>query len=57
MFRMSRSGIRRSLDPNFRDYSYFEEKGWFESEYYYPVALGPARKLMGRVFDRMQLPG
>lgn len=51
MYRMSRTSMKTMLDDNFRDYTYFSEKGWFESDYYYPVKLGPVKKIMGRVFD------
>ncbi|MFZ6026987.1 MAG: flavodoxin family protein [Chloroflexota bacterium] len=52
-FRMGRTGIRLELTAHDRDYRYYEEKGWFESEYYYPVRLGLGKKLAGRLFDRM----
>ena len=51
LYRMSRTSMKLMLDENFRDYSYFTEKGWFESDYYYPVRLGPVKKIMGRMFD------
>jgi hypothetical protein len=34
LFRMSRTSIRLMLDEGFRDYRYYKEKGWFESDYY-----------------------
>jgi hypothetical protein len=33
-FRMARTSMRLMLDPSYLDYSYFTDKGWFESEYY-----------------------
>jgi multimeric flavodoxin WrbA len=51
MYRMSRTSMNILLDENFRDYTYFTENGWFESDYYYPVRLGPVKKIMGRMFD------
>jgi len=51
MYRMSRTSMNLMLDEKFRDYTYFSEKGWFESDYYYPVRLGPVKKMMGRIFD------
>ncbi|KPU43549.1 iron-sulfur flavoprotein [Oxobacter pfennigii] len=50
MFRTSRSGIR-SAKSKFYDYSYFYEKGWFESDYYYDVRLGPIKMMLGSIFD------
>lgn len=53
IFRMSRTSIKAELNEEFRDYTYYREKGWFESDYYYDVSLGPLKKLIGRVFDFM----
>ncbi|NLP10250.1 NAD(P)H-dependent oxidoreductase [bacterium] len=50
MFRMSRTSIRLMLEGN-PDYTYYKEKGWFESEFYYPVRLGMFKKAAGRLFD------
>lgn len=51
IFRMSRTSIRLMLNENYKDYRYYKEKGWFESEYYYQVKLNPFKKLIGRFFD------
>lgn len=51
MFRMGRSGIRLSLGEESRDYTYYRDQGWFESEYYYPTRLGPFKKAAGALFD------
>jgi multimeric flavodoxin WrbA len=51
IFRMSRTSIKLLLNESNRDYAYFRKKGWFESEYYYPVQSGPFMKLTGRFFD------
>ena len=53
MFRMARSAIKIMLNENFRDYNYYLENGWFESDYYYPVKLSPFKKLTGKFFDLM----
>lgn len=55
IFRMSRNGIRRELNEDFRDYTYYEEKGWFESDFYYPVKLNFLKKSFGRLFDRIKM--
>jgi hypothetical protein len=52
-FRMGRTSIRLELAQSDCDYRYYQEKGWFESDYYYPVQLGFGKKLAGRLFDNM----
>lgn len=51
MFRIARTSIMVTQDETFRDYRYFKEKGWFESDYYYDTPLGLIKKLSGRFFD------
>ncbi|MBP7462446.1 MAG: flavodoxin family protein [Candidatus Delongbacteria bacterium] len=53
MFRYARSGIKSQLSEKFKDYRYYKEKGWFESDYYYPVKLNLIKKLIGKFSDRM----
>jgi multimeric flavodoxin WrbA len=55
MFRMARTSIKKMLDESWRDYTYFRDKGWFESDYFYPVRLNPVKKLTGKVFDKLAL--
>lgn len=50
MFRVARTNIM-SLDEEYRDYNYFKERGWFESDYYYDTSLGPIKKAAGHLFD------
>ena len=50
IFRMSRTSIRLLLEGN-RDYIYYKEKGWFESDFYYPIRLGTLKKAAGSLFD------
>ena len=52
-FRMGRTSRKIMLNEKYRDYTYLREKGWFESEYYYPVKLSPAKKLAGMLFDKL----
>ena len=52
-FRMSRTSMKRMLNADFRDYTYYAEQGWFESDYYYPVRLGVLKKLAGTLFDAL----
>ena len=50
MFRMSRPLIK-SAGEKYQDYHYYKEKGWFESDYYYPTLLGLPKRLAGYLFD------
>jgi hypothetical protein len=50
-FRWARTSIGLMLDDSSRDYSYYKDKGWFESDYYYPTRLGVLRKAAGSLFD------
>jgi multimeric flavodoxin WrbA len=52
-FRMGRTSIRQTLDDRSRDYRYYAEKGWFESDYFYPTPLSLPKKAAGKLFDRM----
>lgn len=51
IFRMTRTSARLLIDESYRDHTYYKEKGWFESGYYYPVRLGPFKTLAGKVLD------
>lgn len=51
IFRMSRTSVKTIANEMYRDYHYFKEKGWFESDYYYDVSLGFIKKPVGRFFD------
>lgn len=53
LFRMARSSIKTSLDEEYKDYNYYKEQGWFETNYYYPVQLNPLKKIMGQLFDKL----
>jgi multimeric flavodoxin WrbA len=53
VFRMGRTSIRQMSDDGSRDYRYYVEKGWFESDYYYPTHLGVLKKVAGRLVDSM----
>jgi multimeric flavodoxin WrbA len=53
IFRMSRTMISQMLDDRSRDYRYYADKGWFESDYYYPTRLGAPKKIAGHLFDSM----
>lgn len=52
-FRMSRSSIKMELNDTSRDYRYYAEMGWLESDFFYPSRLGPMKQAAGKLFDRM----
>lgn len=52
-FRMARTSIGLMLDDSSRDYTYYKDKGWFESDYFYPTRLGALKKAAGILFDSM----
>ena len=54
-FRMGRTSMRKMLDESWRDYTYYRDKGWFESDYFYPVKLDPFKKLLGKLFDKLAI--
>jgi multimeric flavodoxin WrbA len=51
IFRMARTSIQLLLNENWRDYTYYKENGWFESDYYYPTQLNTIKKLTANFFD------
>jgi len=51
MFRMSRTGIKTSASKEERDYAYYRDQGWFESDFYYPTHLGPLKRIVGAFSD------
>ena len=53
IFRLGRTKIRLELDDRSRDYRYYADKGWFESDYYYPTRLGVLMKGAGKLFDSL----
>ena len=51
VFRMGRTKVRLELDDHSCDYKYYAEKGWFESDYYYPMRMGVLMRGAGKLFD------
>ncbi len=51
LFRMGRNAVRIELDETDADYRYYAERGWFNSDYFYPTRLGLAKRSVGRVAD------
>jgi multimeric flavodoxin WrbA len=56
-FRWGRTAIRLMLDESWRDYTYYRDKGWFESSYFYPTRLSPLKRAFGNVIDHMASNG
>ena len=52
-FRMARTSMKLELADDRRDHAHYRDRGWFESDYYYPTKLGPLKRAAGAVFDRM----
>ena len=50
---MARTCIRLEQAPGRRDPTYYRDRGWFDSAYYYPTKLGPFKRAAGAVFDRI----
>lgn len=53
-FRMGRTSVRLELTEADSDYRYYTDRGWFDSDYFYPVRLNPLKKAAGRYFDAAQ---
>jgi multimeric flavodoxin WrbA len=50
-FRMGRTSVRLTLNEDKRDYTYYRDHGWFNSDYFYPTRLGPVKRAAGAAFD------
>jgi multimeric flavodoxin WrbA len=53
-FHSGRTKMQLELDASSFDYCYYRDKGWFESDYFYPARLGPLKKAAGRLIDSFQ---
>jgi len=52
-FRMGRTCVKQTLREDERDYIHYRDRGWLESDYFYPISLGPFRRALGAIFDRV----
>jgi multimeric flavodoxin WrbA len=52
-FRMARTSMRLELAEDRRDYAHYRDRGWFDSDYYYPTRLCPLKRAAGAAFDRI----
>ena len=50
IFNFTRSAHKYSKKMD-RDYDLFKQMGWFSSDYYYPVKIGPFKKLSGNLAE------
>jgi multimeric flavodoxin WrbA len=50
-FRKARTSIHLMLNDTDRDYTYYRDKGWFGSDYFYPTRLNLLEKAAGSLFD------
>jgi hypothetical protein len=53
-FRMGRTSMKLELDERSFDYRYYRDKGWFESDYFYPTRLGLLKRTAGWLFEMIQ---
>ena len=51
MFRGGRTSAKLLAGPENRDHVYYRDKGWFDSDFFYPTKLGPAKKAVGALID------
>ena len=51
VFRMARTSIKVALNEKWKDYRYYRQNGWFETDYYYPTQLNTIKKVAGMFFD------
>lgn len=50
-FRMGRTSVKLTLPEDARDYIYYRDHGWFDSEYFYAIDLGLMKRAAGAGFD------
>lgn len=50
-FRMGRTSVKLTLPEDARDYTYYRDHGWFDSEYFYPTDLSLMKRAAGAGFD------
>ncbi len=52
-FRVGRMTIKQLSDRASIDYQYYADKGWLESDYYYPIQMNPLMKATGSLMDSL----
>jgi multimeric flavodoxin WrbA len=53
MFRGGRTSAKLLAGEENRDHTYYRDKGWFDSDYYYPTKLNPLKRAVGATVDWM----
>ena len=51
IFRMGRTNVRLLAEKTSPDYAYYRDKGWLESDYFYPARLNLFQQAAGSLFD------
>ncbi len=51
IFRFGRSTVKQAASPESIDYQYYQERGWFESNYYYPTRMNLLQRAAGGFMD------
>jgi len=57
MFRGGRISAKLLAGPENRDHAYYRDRGWFDSDFFYPTKLGPVKKAAGALIDRYAARG
>jgi len=52
-FRMGQAAVRLECSKTDRDYTYYRERGWLDSEYFYPARFGLLKRVWGRLLARL----
>ncbi len=51
IFRIGRSTIRQEADHGSVDYKYYADRGWINSDYYYPTSINLFKKITADLFE------
>ena len=51
IFRITRTTVEVKLDPSYRDYQYYRDKGWFNSDFYYPARINVLKKTLASIAE------
>lgn len=51
MFNFGRASVAAELGPGDRDFDYYRDKGWFESDYFYETNIGALKRAFGRMIE------
>jgi multimeric flavodoxin WrbA len=53
IFHFGRTTVKQLATPDYIDYRYYAERGWLESDYYYPTRISPLLKMAGAFLDSL----